>query len=213
MKHKEFVRRWLGRSVDVDHAYWAQCVDLSKFYIEQVCGIKQWTYWGSALTGWYNDANTFPSDLWYRVPMDRDPSRTLPMQGDIVFRGPTQYNPYWHVAIVDQAWMWWVVVVEQNAWNGNWDWKWDNAIRKKDYLYENILWFYRNRLIYQEQIKIPLTKKLDGRLPLYTKVNSISRNDFDEVLVKWWLSHIQVEKIRKIQNLLEELNKEYGSLK
>lgn len=207
MKHKEFIDKRIGKSVDVDHAYWSQCVDWTKFYIQQVYGITQWTYWWSALTGRYNQSNTFPSDTWIRVVMDRNPNYSMPQQWDVVFWWATATNPYWHVAIVHSAWPSWLVVIEQNAGNGNWDWKGDNAIRKQQYDYTNVLWFYRNRLasFYSEQI--PVTENLQRRLS-----PSWSKNDCILTDLMWflWREFDRVENSNKyrILWLLEEVANE-----
>lgn len=135
MNIQEFKNKWLWKKVDYDSAFWAQCVDLARLGTKELFWIEIWTFSWSALN-WWNTWSPFKSDenwIWTRIA---NSTNIFPMQWDIVFFDKTSVNPYGHVAIVDE----WCTgsklnVIEQNAWSGNWDWLWNNSIRKHTYNY------------------------------------------------------------------------------
>jgi len=55
----------------------------------------------------------------------------------VIFFDITQSNPYGHVAIVDNADSTGVIVIEQNAGNGNGDGKGSNAIKRTSLSWDN----------------------------------------------------------------------------
>ena len=51
MSYQSFKNKWLGKSVDFDRAYGAQCVDLIKQYVFEETNIKAGS-WGNAIDYW-----------------------------------------------------------------------------------------------------------------------------------------------------------------
>lgn len=105
-----YIRSMLGKSVDYDKAFGAQCVDLVRDYADKSMGRKIGTFSGSAINGW-NTGSPFVGTQWRRV---RYKKGLLPNSGDIVFFAPTRVNKFGHVAIVSSADLSSVTVLEQN---------------------------------------------------------------------------------------------------
>lgn len=90
----EFINKTMGRKVDFDGHYGAQCVDLFRQYIWDVKGIPH--------TGGVIGAK----DLWLnyeRLPKEVEHLERHKLDeaecGDVVIWGATKTNPYGHVAI------------------------------------------------------------------------------------------------------------------
>lgn len=122
---------WIWKKVDYDKAYWNQCVDWARQYAQDI-GYPIGTFSGSALNGW-KTGSPFKSN-WKRVVYS---AGKIPQKWAIVFFDKTKANPYGHVAVVHDAGERTITVVEQNAWSGNWDGKWANAIITRTYSYTN----------------------------------------------------------------------------
>lgn len=121
MKHQEYIDSMLWKRVNYDRAYWYQCIDLYKDYMDKVYWIKLGRVW-NANQVWYNRYRSFDKRrkrIWGTKDLQ---------QWDIIIS--TRWR-YWHIAVVhsfDNR----VQVLEQN---GVWWWNWLrwNAIRIKDY--------------------------------------------------------------------------------
>ena len=133
--------KWIGKQVDYDWAYWFQCTDFARQFAKEI-GSPIWTFWGSAYSGW-STGKPFNGTKWKRI--NRIPG-LIPTAWDIVFFWPTQSNPYGHVAVVDGgSTTEKIKTVEQNAWNGNGDWKGSNAIKRSNLWYDargKCLWWF-----------------------------------------------------------------------
>ena len=132
MKHQEYINKMLWFKVDYDWYYWNQCVDMVRDYCNRIFWLN-FKPVGNAKELWYQN-------WWQDFKKIPNKITTLPKQWDIVIWGN---GKYWHIAIIDKAELFSFVCVEQNAWNGNWDGWWNNAIRLKRYYYRNVLWFIR----------------------------------------------------------------------
>ena len=138
MNYNEFKNKWKWKKTDFDWQFWFQCTDLSKLFCKEVYGITLWGFNWSALNGW-NTWSPF-SSRWKRVT--NTPS-AVPKAWDIIFFNKTATNPYGH------TWVVWIknnintfTILEQNAGNGKWDWKWANAITERVKGYSKCLgWF------------------------------------------------------------------------
>jgi len=111
--------------------YWYQCVGWCKVAWKELYGIQLGSFWWSAKLGWQNVNGTFN---WY----DRWTGRPIPW--DMIFFDT--YPPYGHVAIVTQAFDWWIEVIEQNGWEGAWNGLGNDAIRLNTYTYDTVLGWY-----------------------------------------------------------------------
>lgn len=123
------LREW-GK-IDFDNYYWAQCVDLIRDWVGYA-KLPPITNFGNA-----NGLATIGLGSGWRLV--RNSPLAKPKVWDIIF---WNYQPYGHVAIVWRSSLTWVEVLEQNAWSGNWDWKWANAITLRRKNYKNIIWWY-----------------------------------------------------------------------
>lgn len=136
-KFTRTINKWIGKRVDVDNYAGFQCVDFARQYCAEL-----WTpigtFSGSAFNWWKTGS---PFDYkWKRVVST---SWTIPSAWDVVFFAPTKNNPYGHVAIADNECTETVLkIIEQNAGSWNWDWKGNNAIRKRTTNYINCLGWY-----------------------------------------------------------------------
>lgn len=111
MTLEEFVSKYIGRKVDFDGAYGAQCVDLFRQYNKEV--------WGNPHTGAVDGAK----DLILRYEELPEEQKYLekishffyPSPGDVAVWGATASNKYGHVAIVIHAEGHFLFVFEQNG--------------------------------------------------------------------------------------------------
>ena len=127
------LKKWIGKIVDYDKAYGYQCVDFARQHAKDMWN-PIWTFWGSALNGWLT-GSPFVWTKWERVT---NTTTAIPKEWDIVFLDKTASNPYWHVAI---AWEGCtgskLVLIEQNAGNGNGDGKNGNKITMRTIKYND----------------------------------------------------------------------------
>jgi len=138
MNLKEYVKKVEGLCIDYDWIYGHQCVDLIKHYSQNVLWIKLWSFGGSARNWWLNKENTFKEEFFEKIDLSNN---NIPTPWDIIFWNKWKY---WHVAIVIEANLAIITVLEQNM--GNWDWKGlDDCIKITKYRYEDIYWWYRFR--------------------------------------------------------------------
>lgn len=87
----QFIKTYLGKKVDFDKAYGAQCVDLYRQYVKDVLNRNQ----TPAVQG-ASEIIDNPGDLNVtRESKDADYS-----VGDVLIWGPTATNKYGHVAIL-----------------------------------------------------------------------------------------------------------------
>jgi hypothetical protein len=92
------------------------------------------TFSGSALNGWLT-GSPFVGTKWTRVT---NTTTAIPKEGDIVFLDKTIDNPYGHVAVAgDGCTGSKLVLVEQNAGNGNGDGKNGNKITMRAIKYND----------------------------------------------------------------------------
>lgn len=116
--YTEFKNKWLGECIDYDGAFWFQCTDLIKQYLDECL----WLWKQKAL----GNANQIPNNLIKQKFWKIDPGKNI-IQGDIIVR--TSWK-LWHIAIVDRVLWDKVHVLEQN-WTGknSGSWKDWNEIR------------------------------------------------------------------------------------
>ena len=129
--YKNFVNKRRWKRVDYDGAYWFQCADLAKLYIDE--GLE------FGKIGALGNAKDMPKSPFF-ANWEKIKGMNNLMQGDIIIR--SQW-PYGHVAIVDHVLNWKVYVLEQNGSGKNsGSGIWANAIRIQAYrldFYDTIL--------------------------------------------------------------------------
>lgn len=94
MKINEFITKYLGKKVDFDKVWGAQCVDLFRQYCKDVLGIPH--------TGGVDGAKDLFL-LYEKMPLEMkyfDRLERGPVTGDVVIWGATERNKFGHVAIV-----------------------------------------------------------------------------------------------------------------
>ena len=101
--YKDFAKKRLGKRVDYDGAYWFQCADLAKLYIDE--GLEFGKVWA------LGNAKDMPNNPFFSS-REKIKGMNNIMQGDIIIR--SQW-PYGHVAIVDHVLNGKVYVLEQNG--------------------------------------------------------------------------------------------------
>lgn len=124
--------KWIGKQADFDKVYWSQCIDWARQFAQEMRS-PIGTFWWSAYSGW-STGRPFRNTKWKRIDYKK---WLVPTAWDIIFFWPTQSNPYWHVAICDGGSTPDLLkIVEQNAWSGNGDGKWENAIKRSSLPYD-----------------------------------------------------------------------------
>ncbi len=151
MNIKELKDKWLWKRVD---EFWNkdyQCVAWAKQAMIDLFQYWQ-TYFSKSAINWWKTWSPF-NNSWKRINYTK---WLIPKPWDIIFFNTTSDNDDWHVALV---WEWStqykIVVIEQNAWTGNWNWLWANAITERTKTYTNCLgWFtYNNNNIMKTDYK------------------------------------------------------------
>lgn len=95
MKFVEFINKYLGKKVDFDGAYGAQCVDLFRQYCKDVLGIKEHTGAVEGAKDLYLNYEILSKEQKYF-------ERILPYKlkyGDVAIWNGTSSNKYGHVAV------------------------------------------------------------------------------------------------------------------
>jgi len=131
MIHEEYIETMLWKRINYDHAYWYQCVDLFKDYMDKVYWVKLGRSWNANQIR-YNRYKPFDKRR-QRIYWTADLK-----QWDIII---SLYGRYWHIAVVNNDWIK-VNVLEQN-WVWGWNWLRWNAIRLKQYSKRFWKWVYR----------------------------------------------------------------------
>lgn len=134
MTHLQYLQDRIWKRIDYDQAFWFQCVDLVRHYMELVHWYKSGTFSGTAFKGF---------QTWSPFNSNREKKTSgNPKQWDVIFRWPTKANWWsWHVAIVDSVKGTNITVIEQNG-VGTGNWLWNNAIRISAYPLSWIIWWY-----------------------------------------------------------------------
>ena len=97
MTLEEFVKKYIGKKVDFDMVYGAQCVDLFRQYNKEV--------WGNPHTGAVDGAKDLVVN-YERMPLEQRFLSLVPVNrdfvkaGDVAVWNATEVNKYGHVAIV-----------------------------------------------------------------------------------------------------------------
>ena len=101
--YKNFVQKRRGKRVDYDGAYWFQCADLAKLYIDE--GLE------FGKIGSLGNAKDMPNNPFFSS-WEKIKGMNNIMQGDIII---SSHGQYWHVAVVDHILNGKVYVLEQNG--------------------------------------------------------------------------------------------------
>jgi len=93
----QFVERWLGKKADYDGHYGGQCVDLFRYYVDEVLGFDQPFPVQGAKDFWYHfDTDNALNGKFTRIENTPD---AIPQKGDVVIWDAWSTNEFGHVAI------------------------------------------------------------------------------------------------------------------
>lgn len=113
-------------ALDYDDVYGEQCVDLFRFYVMSVIGLKQQPAGVRGAKDFYLNYYADPIIRANFVLIDNYPA-FIPQQGDVAFWDATPKNPYGHVAIeTGNADVKEHEVIEQNYIKNKLGFRWDN---------------------------------------------------------------------------------------
>jgi hypothetical protein len=98
MTIKQFVDKWIGKELDWDNFYGGQCVDLFRYYCDEVLQIKQPAgVWGAA-NFWTNfDTDPVLRDNFTKISNTAD---FVPLEGDVAVWNFNAGGGFGHIAIV-----------------------------------------------------------------------------------------------------------------
>lgn len=93
MSFEEFLKKYLGKKIDFDGAFGAQCVDLFRQYNKEV--------WGNPRTEAVDGAKDIFLN-YEKMPLEKKylAKKKVPIIGDVVVFDKTEKNQFGHVAIV-----------------------------------------------------------------------------------------------------------------
>lgn len=95
MNYNEFIKKYLGKSIDYDGVAGVQCVDLIKLYLDKVYKIKAGS-WGNAKDYFINFDKLPIKNSFEKIV---NTANFIPVKGDICVWGTGLGNKYGHVAI------------------------------------------------------------------------------------------------------------------
>lgn len=98
MTFSEFMKKYIGHSIDFDHVAGVQCVDLVKLYLNEVCNIpkNKLVNMGNAEAYWNNFNNIEAFQDFEKI---KNSPNFVPKQGDIMVWNKRRGNGAGHVAI------------------------------------------------------------------------------------------------------------------
>ena len=95
MNHKEFVKKWIGKSYEETHELWVQCVWGWKIYARE----RGWSIWSFGWSAWNGWLYWLPfNSEWKRVEYKK---WMFPPEWALVFWNEKRCK-YWHVAIANR---------------------------------------------------------------------------------------------------------------
>lgn len=103
----EWIRTAPGVGMNPDNAYGYQCVDLADQYAQDIFGVP-WPESMGGVNGARELLDVSPDKFWIRTDNDPNNPNLIPKTGDLVIFngtgfGPNSINPYGHVAVVVDA--------------------------------------------------------------------------------------------------------------
>ena len=149
----QFITKWLGKKADWDNAYGGQCVDLFRFYINEVLGKSQ----PKGVTGAADFWTAFDSDPNLNKTFDKitNTPTGVPQKGDCVIWNKKAGGGFGHVAIFIEGTTNSFTSLDQN-------WPTLSKVTKTKHDYINVLgWFRPKSLPITEPINMEDKKLAD----------------------------------------------------
>lgn len=131
MNHREILKKHMWDRVDVDKAYWYQCIDWVRMY--SLYRARNITTRWNAIDLW----NKWLGKDWKKIV--KTPFN-YPSEGDVVFFWGTTYGHVWIGNRFCNPLL--LRMTDQNWWDGSGNWIWNNAIKARFRNYKNCLWWY-----------------------------------------------------------------------
>lgn len=142
----EFINKWLGKKADFDGYYGGQCVDLYRFYVQEVLGFPQSPGVGGAAEIWDS------ADPDYYDFIDNDPL-AVPEKGDIVIWNRNAGGGFGHVSIYLEGNVNSFTSLDQN-------WPTLDKVTKTKHNYTNVIgWLHPKKKQTMQDCLLPLTEE------------------------------------------------------
>lgn len=135
-KEKRLWKYW--QSIDIDWAFWGQCVDLAKLWLRDQFWIPSIYFYGNAKNAFQKNFLHWQKNWDYFFKKTNYKKWLKPNIWDLIF---WEYWTMWHVAIVLESYNDWIIILEANTGNGNWYWADDRVIENRR-SYNKCLWWY-----------------------------------------------------------------------
>jgi len=171
MTINQFIDKWLGKKADYDGYYGGQCVDLYRFYVKEVLGLKQSPGVGGAAEIW---DSADPDDYDF---IDNSPT-AVPKNGDIVIWNRRAGGGFGHVDIFLNGDVNSFIGLDQN-------WPTLDKVTKTTHSYTNIIGWLRPKKNIMTDCLLPATeenKKLFERIVANsTKYDEFFKNGYKTI--------------------------------
>lgn len=209
MNYDEFINKYLGKSIDYDNAYGAQCVDLIKQYLKDVFGLNPGA-WGNAKDYYLNYENN--SVLKQHFERIANTSSFIPQKGDIGVFGETVGSGNGHVCIATGEGS----TSNFSSYDQNWSSK---TVQKENHNYKGFLGVLRpkdqtkvnNNDIYLKYFDADLYKlKYEDLKDLYGDNEDALRNHFVQFGLQEGRVSTYIFDAKYYLNNHPDLKKEYG---
>jgi hypothetical protein len=103
-----------GRSLNYDGHYGLQCVDAVDAYAEDIFGVP-WETCVGGVGGANQLLDVAPDAYWTRIDNDPDNPALIPQRGDVIVYGGDDYNQFGHTAVVLEATLNGVLLLQQDG--------------------------------------------------------------------------------------------------
>lgn len=144
MNFEEFVKKYNGKATDYDGGYGVQCVDLAKFYVNEVLKITPQVV-GNAHC-YYDDYERY-SYLYDNFDKIPNTPAFVPQKGDLMVWNTKRGNGAGHISLCDGVGTTSYFYSYDQNWNG------EKAMRRVKHDYSNVLGVIRPKA--QEKVNCP----------------------------------------------------------
>lgn len=155
----QFITKWLGKKADWDGHFQGQCVDLFRYYVEEVLGFPQPKGVAGAKDFWTN----YESDPNLKNYYDKIPNTPtgVPEKGDVMLWNEKSGGGFGHVSIFIEGTATKFISFDQN-------WPTLSVCTKTSHTYTNVLGWLRPKLPQSNQEQLDaLRKERDSNWNLY----------------------------------------------
>ena len=172
MTFDEFIIKWLGKKADFDGAYQGQCVDLFRFYVQDVLQFPQPKGVSGAADFWTN----YPTDLnlnQYYEKIANTPDG-VPQKGDVMIWNKNTGGGFGHISIFIEGTVSQFVSFDQN-------WPALSVCTKTTHNYTNVYGWLRPKKTTTIQIEASKFEELVTKATKYDEFVKGGFNSLDQV--------------------------------